>query len=200
MDKLLSWTAICVFALCLVIGGNYLLTDDAGNFNTDRLVNLFDSKKIVELQAKAKEFKENILSEFLKRDPTPAEQVAEVLVKRDSVFSDYIAEYRRLSSGDLTTFQIEKQLEDFQSKYLNEQFNWTGSVKEAKKYGSYLLLYLRPIPNVKYITLFCQMKPTELNLKHLFMLKKGDKITVTGIYSKNSDEDVWLKDCKIVDK
>lgn len=222
MDKIVFY--LTVFSICglVIIGGNYFLTDDVGNFSMEKAKNLvpniaeaFVEKKNEitgtrdinkDMVAKKEAERLNIEGpvatiEHLATKPITRDSVRDSITKqymtRDSVTRQYMTEMNALEINNVTSFQKEAMLKEIQDKYLGKKFHWSGVIINVKEYNGYILLTMRPEDDdYRWNILFCEMALNEFNRMNLRNIKKNDDITITGNY-KRSDEDPWIKDCVI---
>ncbi len=218
MDRILSY--LVLFAICgfLIIGGNYFLTDDVGNFSMEKAKNLIPNISIAIIEKKDeitgtrdinKDMGDKKEAERLSAEG-PAATIEHLVTKpwgqlnsknsKSSVTEQYFTEMNALDNISLTSFQKKAMLKEIQDKYLGKRFYWSGVVSNVKEFNKYILLTIGlEDRDYRWNILFCEMTSNDFNQMDLRNIKKNDDITITGDY-KRSDEDPWIKDCEIVDQ
>ncbi len=210
MDKFLFYLTICTIGVLVIIGGNYFLTDDVGNFNMEKAKNLIPNieEAIVEKKNQitgTRDINRNMTStkDAERLDIEGPAAVENLVTKpkpitRDSVTKQYMTEMNALEDNDVTSFQKQAILKEIQDRYLSKKFYWTALVRDVDKKSRYYLMTMKIEGSVfGFNILFCEMPLNEASNMSLRHIKKEDKVTVTGDYSR-SDEDPWIKNCEIV--
>lgn len=215
MDKIISYLTIFAICILVIIGGNYFLTDDVGNFSMEKAKNLIPNIEEAIINKKNEITQTRDINTDM-TDKKNAERLniegpnisfkasVKVTLNRQSIESiteQYMKEMNALNDdmfNNATSFQKGAILKKIQDKYLGKKFYWSGIVSNVKQYSDYILLTMKVKGNdYKYNVLFCQMALNEFSRIDLRNVKKKDAITVTGNYQR-SDEDPWLNECKIV--
>ncbi len=198
-DKLLTFIVLFGLAALIIVGGNYFLTDDVGNFSMEKAKNLMPNIEAAIVKKKneitqTRDINTDMVSEKdAERIDIEGPVVRDV---RTSVTEQYFTEMNFLENDRLTSFQKAANLENIQNKYLDQNNYWSGRVRDVKQYSDYIMMTMKiEGDDFRWNILFCQM--TLNDSASLNNIKKNDKVTIIGEYVR-SDSSPWLKDCEIV--
>ena len=144
MDKIGSYIIIFVIGVFLIIGGNYFLTDNVGNFSMEKAKNLISNIEEAIINKK-NEFTQtrDINEDITVKKEAQRLNIEGSTANKRSVTEQYMNEMSALDD-DLTSFQKNAILKEIQDKYLGERFYWSGNVSNVKEYnGRYIILSLK---------------------------------------------------------
>lgn len=197
MDKILFYVILVAIGGFIIIGGNYFLTDDVGNFSMEKAKNLIPNigeaivektNEITQTRDINKDMKATKEAERINIEGPPIVIQNEV----DSIFEEYIKDWNIVDDNiSLTFIQHKVELQKLIAKYSSQRNNWTGNVSDVIETSTGISVLIS-LDN-DFTTLFCKLQ----NRKMALYLRKGQTITVRGDF-EFSMRSPWLTNCEIV--
>ncbi len=206
MDKFLAYAIVFALGAFIIIGGNYFLTDDVGNFSMEKAKNLIPNIEVALLEKRDEITGTRDINKDMNREKDaerlsaegPNEIVIdnnpETLLPDDSVFKEYLEDWNVIESNRTwTDMQRDVELDKFIDKYSSKRHNWKGIISNVIEYSNGITVFLYYDDDSFHQALFCKLQ----NRLTAMSLEKGQVITVRGDF-EFSMRSPWLKNCEIV--